>query len=138
MPGRNSGSREGHWGVTLALVQQSGWKLSFIPYYMTSPAVWASPSVEDAIRVLSSAKYDAVEWMLGQHFHDPEDLKHLVTITREKGLAVSNIMCWQDLVTKDADARAQTSKIASGDDRTSKKPVHPSHERLHRPHDMEP
>jgi len=93
------------------LAQQSGWKLSFIPYYMTSPAVWASPPVEDAIRVLSNAKYDGVEWMLGQHFHSPENLKHLVEITREEGLAVSNIMCWQDLVTKDADARAQRVKL---------------------------
>jgi len=93
------------------LARSSGWKLSFIPYYMTSPAVWASPSTDEAIRVISKAGYAGVEWMLGQHFRDTKDLKGLVDKTRRRGLAVSNIMCWQDLVTKNRNVRNRRLKL---------------------------
>ena len=79
----------------------AGWRISFIPYYMTATARWSSPPVEEAITVLGEAGYDGVEWMLGQHFRDAEELERLVALTRRRGLAVSNIMCWQDLVTRD-------------------------------------
>ena len=82
-----------------------GWRLSFIPYYMTATTKWKSPPVDEAIRVLKKAGYDGVEWMLGQHFNDEGDLRALVGRTRAKGLTVSNIMCWQDLVTKDRSVR---------------------------------
>jgi len=91
-----------------------GWKLSFIPYYMTATAKWRSPPVDEAIQVLKEAGYDGVEWMLGQHFNDPRDLRALVGRTRAKGLAVSNIMCWQDLVTKDQAVRKQRVKKLQG------------------------
>ena len=83
----------------------AGWRISFIPYYMTATARWSSPPVEEAITVLGEAGYDGVEWMLGQHFRDAEELEGLVALTRRRGLAVSNIMCWQDLVTRDDASR---------------------------------
>ncbi len=89
----------------------SGWKLSFIPYYMTSPAVWASPSTDEAIRVISNAGYQGVEWMLGQHFRSTKQLRDLTKKTRRRGLAVSNIMCWQDLVTKNRKVRNKRLKL---------------------------
>ena len=91
-----------------------GWKLSFVPYYMTATAKWRSPPVDEAIRVLKGAGYDGVEWMLGQHFNDARDLRALVGRTRAKGLAVSNIMCWQDLVTRDRSARKGRVKRLQG------------------------
>lgn len=92
----------------------SGWKLSFVPYYMTAPAVWASPSTDEAIRVLRNAGYSAVEWMLGQHFHNIKDLRLLVNKTRRRSLEVSNIMCWQDLVTTDKRTRKKRLKLLQG------------------------
>jgi len=84
---------------------RADWKISFIPYYMTSPGRWSAPRPEAAIKVLKEAGYDGVEWMLGQHFRNSEDLGPLVAKTRKGGLEVSNIMCWQDLVTKDRKSR---------------------------------
>jgi sugar phosphate isomerase/epimerase len=78
---------------------------------MTSPAVWSSPSTDEAIRVISKAGYAGVEWMLGQHFCNTKDLRNLVNKTRRRGLEVSNIMCWQDLVTKDLKARHRRLKL---------------------------
>jgi sugar phosphate isomerase/epimerase len=92
----------------------SDWKLSFVPYYMTAPAVWASPSTDEAIRVLRNAGYSAVEWMLGQHFHNTKDLRILVNRTRKRRLEVSNIMCWQDLVTTHTRARKRRLKLLQG------------------------
>ena len=83
----------------------SGWDLSFIPYYMTETAKWRSPPVDEAITVLKGAGYGGVEWMLGQHFRDAQELRSLVARTRAGGLVVSDVMCWQDLVTRDEAAR---------------------------------
>ncbi len=91
--------------------QSSSWKLSFVPYYMTAPAVWASPTIDEAIRVLTNAGYAGVEWMYGQHFFESKDLAPLVEKTKKAGLAVSNIMCWQDLVTKDEGTKSQRIKL---------------------------
>lgn len=93
------------------MTKHSDWKLSFIPYYMTSPAVWTSPSTDEAIRVISKAGYQGVEWMLGQHFRNTKQLRDLVDKTRRRGLAVSNIMCWQDLVTKNRNIRNRRVKL---------------------------
>ncbi len=94
------------------MTRASDWKLSFIPYYMTSPAVWASPSTDEAIlRHLESRVPPGVEWMLGQHFRTTRELRKLVIKTRRRGLAVSNIMCWQDLVTKNRSVRNRSLKV---------------------------
>ena len=93
------------------MVRRTGWKISFIPYYMTSPAVWASPTINEALDVLSNAGYDGVEWMLGQHFQNTSDLQPLVNKTKAHGLEISNIMCWQDLTTKDKVARKKRVKL---------------------------
>jgi sugar phosphate isomerase/epimerase len=84
------------------------WPLSFVPYYMTSPGKWSAPRPDDAISVLRKAGYDGVEWMLGKHFDTSAELRRLVEKTRATGLLVSNIMCWQDLVTKDGRARKKS------------------------------
>jgi sugar phosphate isomerase/epimerase len=81
------------------------WNISFIPYYMVSPAVWKAPGTSEAMSVLKEAGYDGVEWMLGQHFQDAAGLRKLVAETRRKGLDVSDAMCWQDFVTLDKDVR---------------------------------
>ena len=86
------------------------WKISFIPYYMDAKLHWTSPQPEEAIRVLSGEGYDAVEWMLGYHFNSPEELRKLVRKTRDSQLEVSNIMCWQDLVTTREDQRNERIK----------------------------
>jgi len=81
------------------------WKISFIPYYMVSPAVWKAPPPSDAMEVLKRAGYDGVEWMLGQHFRTAAEMKQLIGETRKKGLGISDVMCWQDFVTSDAGKR---------------------------------
>lgn len=81
------------------------WKVSFIPYYMNGKLSWSSPPTGEAIRVLSAEKYDGVEWMLGYHFKTTKELQALVSRTRSSGLEVSNIMCWQDLVTSNDKVR---------------------------------
>lgn len=81
------------------------WKVSFIPYYMDGKLSWSAPPTSEAIRVLSAEKYDGVEWMLGYHFNSTKELKTLVGRTRDSHLQVSNIMCWQDLVTSDEKER---------------------------------
>jgi len=87
------------------LTGRDGWKVSFIPYYMVAPAVWKAPGTVEAIDVLKEAGYDGVEWMLGKHFDDAAGLRKLVALTRKKGLAVADAMCWQDLVTPDRNVR---------------------------------
>jgi sugar phosphate isomerase/epimerase len=87
------------------------WRISFIPYYMTSPGRWSAPKPEDAIRVLRKAGYDGVEWMLGHHFNTSEELARLVVRTRKGRLQVSNIMCWRDLVTNDRKSRDRSKEI---------------------------
>lgn len=84
------------------------WRVSFIPYYMTSRLKWSAPKTQEAIRVLSKEGFDGVEWMLGHHFNSTDELKKLVQNTRRKGLAVSNIMCWQDFVTSNQDKRRKS------------------------------
>ena len=81
------------------------WKISFIPYYMNAKLRWTSPQPDEAITVLSGEKYDGVEWMLGYHFNSPGEVRRLVQKTREHKLEVSNIMCWQDLVTSNESVR---------------------------------
>lgn len=49
--------------------------------------------------------------MLGNHFNSTGELRQLVSKTREFGLEVSNIMCWQDLVTSDKDTREARTKL---------------------------
>ncbi len=88
-----------------------GWKVSFIPYYMKSKMEWGAPQTDDAIRVLSSEKYDGIEWMLGYHFNSIPQLKSLAEKTRKAGVDVSNIMCWQDLVTSDDNVRTGRTKV---------------------------
>lgn len=66
---------------------------------------WNSPKTDEAIDVLLKEQYDGVEWMLGYHFKLVPDLKVLVERTRAAGLEVSNLMCWQDLVTSDDNVR---------------------------------
>lgn len=94
--------------------RRAGWKTSFVPYYMTSPGRWKSPEPGQAIRVLKDAGYDGVEWMLGQHFNSSGDVRRLVTRTRKAGLEVSDIMCWQDLVSGDEAARARSVALLRG------------------------
>ena len=86
-------------------MKAQGWKISFIPYYMTAPAVWRAPPTSEAMDVLKRAGYDGVEWMLGQHFRTATGMKELVHETRKRGLGISDVMCWQDFVTSDADDR---------------------------------
>ena len=88
-----------------------GWRISFVPYYMTSPGNWSAPEPGEAIRVLRRAGYDGVEWMLGRHFMNAEELSSLVKRTRKGRLQVSNIMCWQDLVTKDRRSRERSKGV---------------------------
>jgi sugar phosphate isomerase/epimerase len=78
---------------------------------MKAKLQWSSPSADEAIRVLTKQGYDGVEWMLGHHFNSPLNLEHLVQKTREQGLEVSNIMCWQDLVTMKEDVRLARTKV---------------------------
>ncbi len=93
---------------------EARWKISFIPYYMTATAKWSSPPASEAIKVLKGAGYDGVEWMLGQHFRNTRELGELTARTRQSGLAVSNIMCWKDLATRDQDARKASVKTLQG------------------------
>lgn len=90
---------------------KSPWKISFIPYYMEGKLRWNAPATDEAIRVLSKEEFDGVEWMLGHHFRTPEDLAHLAKKTREGGLEISNIMCWQDLASTDEKTRNSRVKI---------------------------
>ncbi len=87
------------------MANRAPWKVSFIPYYMDSKLHWTSARPDEAIRVLSKEGYDAVEWMLGYHFNSPEGLGEIVQKSREVNLDVSNIMCWQDLVTSSESER---------------------------------
>ena len=96
------------------MVAKARWRISFIPYYMTATAKWSSPPVDEAIKVLKGAGYDGVEWMLGQHFRNAGELRELTARTRRSGLAVSNIMCWQDLVTRDRAARRASVETLQG------------------------
>ena len=89
-----------------ATVSRIPWKVSFIPYYMDAKLHWNSPDSGDAIKALFRERFDAVEWMLGYHFNTPKDLKALAVKTRKAGLEISNIMCWQDLVTTDRKANS--------------------------------
>ena len=72
---------------------------------MKAKLQWAAPENGEAIRVLSEEGFDGVEWMLGHHFNTPEELRRLAEKTRKGGLEISNIMCWQDLVTDDTKSR---------------------------------
>lgn len=81
------------------------WSISFVLYYMTSPGHWDAAEPSDAIRGLRAYRYDGVEWMLDRHFTDAKGLRRLFAKTRSGGLEVSDIMCWQDLVTRDGRAR---------------------------------
>jgi sugar phosphate isomerase/epimerase len=89
----------------LTTKNSENWKISFIPYFMKGKLSWSSPDPDEAIRVLSYEKYDGVEWMLGYHFNSSDELRALAEKTRRAGLEVSNIMCWQDLVTSEEKTR---------------------------------
>jgi sugar phosphate isomerase/epimerase len=93
--------------------QLAKWNVGFVPYYMTAPAIWRSPPTDEAIRVLKKAGYDGVEWMLGNHFRNTKELGQLVAKTRKAKLAVSNIMCWQDLVKENQAARSKSVNLLS-------------------------
>jgi sugar phosphate isomerase/epimerase len=90
------------------MVRGAGWKISFVPYYMVSPGNWRAPEPDAAIRVLRRARYDGVEWMLGNHFETVSDVRSLSAKTRKGGLEVSDIMCWQDLVSGDKKSRERS------------------------------
>jgi len=92
----------------------SDWKISFVPYYMTAPAVWHSPSVDESIRVLSACGYEGVEWMLGQHFQNTAELRQVAEKTLKRDLAISNIMCWQDFVTTNEAKRRKAENLLEG------------------------
>lgn len=81
---------------------------------MTATADWRSPPAGEALRVLKGVGYDGVEWMLDQHFEDERGLRSLVSRTRSHGLAVSNIMCWRDLVSGDEDSVRTKVKTLRG------------------------
>jgi sugar phosphate isomerase/epimerase len=85
------------------------WKVSFIPYYLISKSKWLAPEAREAVSVLAKQGYDGVEWMLGYHFNSSSELKRIVSLTRNKGLNVSNIMCWEDFVT--SKERQRTRKV---------------------------
>ena len=89
---------------------KSDWKISFIPYFMKARLQWGAPQNDEAIRVLHDAGFDGVEWMLGNHFNTAEELERLAKKTRKSGLEISNIMCWQDLVTDDVQSRTERVK----------------------------
>lgn len=78
---------------------------------MKAKLQWSSPRTDEAIEVLSEQGFDGVEWMLGHHFNSPEDLRTLVDKTCKRRLDVSNIMCWQDLVTSNENLRAQRTQL---------------------------
>ncbi|MDA4111543.1 MAG: sugar phosphate isomerase/epimerase [Thaumarchaeota archaeon] len=90
---------------------EKAWRVSFIPYYMKARLEWSAPKTDDAIQILSKEGFDGVEWMLGHHFNNPADLERLVSRTRKGGLEVSNIMCWQDLVTSNSKNRSNRTKL---------------------------
>lgn len=93
--------------------RRRGWDIGFVPYYMTAPGKWDAPRPDEAISVLRGAGYDGVEWMLGRHFDSAEELRALVSRTRRGRLKVSNIMCWQDLVTNDRRSLAKSVGVLS-------------------------
>ncbi len=72
---------------------------------MISKMKWSAPTTAEAIKVLGEGGFDGVEWMLGHHFNSVGELRALVQKTRYRKLQVSNIMCWQDFVTKDESSR---------------------------------
>ena len=84
------------------------WKISFIPYYMVSKMKWQAAKPSEAIKVLAAAGYDGVEWMLHYHFNSKSELRQLVEETRENHLEVSNIMCWEDIVTTNKNSRIES------------------------------
>ncbi|HKM74861.1 MAG TPA: sugar phosphate isomerase/epimerase family protein [Candidatus Bathyarchaeia archaeon] len=86
----------------------SSWKISYIPYYMVSRMKWQAANPSEAIKVLAAAGYDGVEWMLHYHFNSTSELKRLVDETRGNHLQVSNIMCWEDLVTSNENSRTKS------------------------------
>ena len=58
--------------------------------------------------MLRKAGYDGVEWMLGQHFDSAGGAEAARRQdARGERLQVSNIMCWQDLVTRDEERRGR-------------------------------
>ena len=64
--------------------------------------------VERTVEALAEAGYGAVEWTLAQfnpRTKTASELEHLVKITREGGLAVSEIVVQQDLLTTDSSPR---------------------------------
>jgi sugar phosphate isomerase/epimerase len=69
---------------------------------------WEAANPSEAIKVLSTAGYDGVEWMLHYHFNSVNDLKRLVDETRAHNLQVSNIMCWEDFVTTNEKSRTDS------------------------------
>jgi sugar phosphate isomerase/epimerase len=93
------------------LTEKAPWKVSFIPYYLKAKQQWNAPTPDEAIRVLLREDFDGVEWMLGHHFNSRTELELLIEKTRKHGLEVSNIMCWQDLVTSNADLRAKRTNL---------------------------
>jgi sugar phosphate isomerase/epimerase len=66
------------------------WKTAFIPYW--------TKDAGQALDVLSRCGYEGVEWAHHLHFTSNEDLLRVAKLTRERGMAVSDIMCSQDLV----------------------------------------
>jgi len=75
---------------------------------MISKMKWQAANPSEAIKVLADARYDGVEWMLHYHFNSPNELKRLVDETRGNHLQVSNIMCWEDLVTTNENSRTNS------------------------------
>jgi sugar phosphate isomerase/epimerase len=78
---------------------------------MVSKMKWQAPDSTEAIKVLGDAGYDGIEWMLHYNFNSIGTLKRLVDATRKNHLQVSNIMCWEDLVTLDGKIRRKRVEI---------------------------
>lgn len=69
---------------------------------------------EKTVQTISEAGYGAVEWTLAQF--NPQrmpsgELDHLIRLTREAGLEVSEIVVQQDLLTMDTSLRSQRAKL---------------------------
>ncbi len=103
---------------------------------MVSKMKWQAADPADAIKVLGDAGYDGIEWILHYHFNSTSQLKQVVDATRKNHLQVSNIMCWEDLVTSDGKARSKLVETLKQVYFRSPPNVNSNHEYLYRANDL--